>query len=80
MVMFTLDELKGLSLKQLRILANYLGIKYNRATRKDEFIEAIYNSLKYMDISGVTSYPEENSQMSVRVRRIYESQRRNGNG
>ena len=69
-VIFTEEEL-GLYLKEdIRTLAKYYDLPINKEMKKGEIIDLILNLTQQQEETEV-----ELPQMSVRVRRIYESQK-----
>ena len=65
-MMFTSDELKRMTVKSLKSLANYYDVRYAKSIRKDDLIDLILEAL-YVE-PEVKEDEEEN--VSVRVRRL----------
>lgn len=81
MVIFTPEELDGFTMKQLRILATYYKLSYNKTTTKKELIVPLLEILYRPDLPDeYGNYAEEapkklyvnGTPVSVRVKRIYD--------
>lgn len=71
-ISFSFEEISALNLEQIHILLDYYGIKYPKKAGKKKLLEKIEpyfvkNSVQYISPDG------EEIQMSVRIRRIKES-------
>lgn len=81
MVIFTLEELQSFTLHQLKILATYYKLSYNKNVTKEELITPLLDILYRPDLPDSNSvYMEEQVPpitidgvpVSARVKRIYE--------
>lgn len=72
--MFTLDELSSLKKSQLLVLAAYFKIPIKESDPKDKITKIMYERLQTISETQPVSYEPQGIQMSVRVRRIKESQ------
>ena len=73
-MIFTKDELKMYNLTQLKNLAEYFKIETGSKWRKSDYVDALYEYMKKEDTNLDGSHLSE---MSVRVRRIYNSNKEN---
>ena len=68
--MFTREELESYLKEDLKTLAKYYGVSINSRMNKGEIVDVILEENKYLKEAEVELPP-----MSVRVKRIYESQK-----
>lgn len=73
---FTRTELGEFSMKQLRRLANYYQVAYNRTTKKSDLIDSLFGVLGKPD--PMQEPPPYESPRSARIRRIHERENSNG--
>jgi hypothetical protein len=76
MPIFTMEELTGYDVEQLRNLARYFAVPLDGRMSKGRIIERIYRKLEEMDRADERSNPNS-PKMSVRVQRIYDSMKEN---
>ncbi len=74
MPMFTMEELEGFEVEQLKRLAQYFGVPLDARMSKGRIIERIYRELEIRD----RKKEDNDAPASVRVRRIRESQKEKG--
>lgn len=67
----TKDELEGLTVKQLKVLASYYEIELKSNAKKGEIVDIILKEHPEAKVQVFGSVPP--TEMSVRVRRIYEA-------
>lgn len=70
MVVFNANELQVFKVKQLRRLADYYAVKYNKRTTKTELIDKL---LKALGLIYKDETEDQDVQMSVRIKRIKDS-------
>ncbi len=71
MPMFTMEELEGFEVEQLKRLAQYFNVPLDGRMSKGRIIERIYRELEIRD----RKKEDNDAPASVRVRRIRESQK-----
>lgn len=72
-MIFTKEELRVYTDIQLHVLASYLKLEDEEGEDREKLIDKIYN--KFKSVNSVYELWDDEPQRSIKVQRIYESQK-----